>query len=77
MGEAQPHILVHGHSHIYRSGWHEGVLHINPGSAGPARFKLPRTAALLELHPKVWGALNTLSSGVPGALHSCDGDLLR
>ena len=51
--EARPDILVHGHSHKYSLERREGVLHINPGSAGPARFRLPRTAALLELHPKV------------------------
>lgn len=26
-----------------------GLLHLNPGSAGPRRFRLPVTLALLEL----------------------------
>ena len=51
--DAKPHIVVHGHSHKYGVQRHAGVLFLNPGSAGPARFKLPRTAAVLELLPKV------------------------
>ena len=48
-----PDIVVHGHTHKYSVKEEEGILFINPGSAGPARFKLPRTAAVLELQPKV------------------------
>lgn len=46
--EAESHIVISGHSHvpsITRSG---PVLFINPGSAGPRRFKLPVSLALLE-----------------------------
>ena len=42
-------IVISGHSHrpgIERSG---GVLFLNPGSAGPRRFRLPVTAATLHL----------------------------
>ncbi|BAN22741.1 metallophosphoesterase family protein [Caballeronia insecticola] len=42
-------IVVTGHSHkplIERRG---GVLFVNPGSAGPRRFKLPITLALLDI----------------------------
>lgn len=53
----QPDIVIHGHSHKYSVEERERpetpgappLLLINPGSAGPARFKLPRTAALLRL----------------------------
>jgi predicted phosphodiesterase len=41
--------IVFGHSHkplIERRG---GVLFVNPGSAGPRRFKLPVTVATLAL----------------------------
>jgi putative phosphoesterase len=43
------HVVVYGHSH--RPAQHErgGVLYLNPGSAGPRRFRLPVTVALLEL----------------------------
>lgn len=48
------HIVVSGHSH--RPGRTEsgGVLYINPGSAGPRRFKLPVTMALLDLGTSPW-----------------------
>jgi putative phosphoesterase len=43
------HVVVCGHSH--RPGWESrnGVLYINPGSAGPRRFKLPVTVARLSV----------------------------
>ena len=51
--DSTPDIVIHGHSHKYGVRKEDGVLFINPGSAGPARFKLPRTAAIVELRPKV------------------------
>ena len=42
-------VMVSGHSHhplIERKG---GVLFVNPGSAGPRRFKLPISMAVLEI----------------------------
>lgn len=54
--ERKPDIVVHGHSHKYGVCKQDGILFINPGSAGPARFRLPRTAAILELQPKVYSA---------------------
>jgi len=41
-------IVVFGHSHRPSAEVEDGVLWVNPGSAGPRRFHLPRTAALLE-----------------------------
>ena len=41
--------LVHGHSHRPVAVIEEGLFHVNPGSAGPRRFRLPRSAGLLEL----------------------------
>lgn len=43
------HIVVSGHSHKPGKMEREGVLYINPGSAGPRRFQLPVTVALLRL----------------------------
>src|SRR5690606_18623862 len=34
-------LIVHGHSHKPGCHRHNGVLYLNPGSAGPRRFKLP------------------------------------
>jgi putative phosphoesterase len=42
-------VVVSGHSHRPRIQTIDGVLYINPGSAGPRRFKLPITVATLEL----------------------------
>jgi putative phosphoesterase len=34
-------VVVAGHSHQPRVEWRNGVLYVNPGSAGPRRFTLP------------------------------------
>lgn len=47
-GAAGIHVVVCGHSHQPRILERAGVLYINPGSAGPRRFKLP--VALAELN---------------------------
>lgn len=41
--------VVSGHTHIPLIEWRGGVLHINPGSAGPRRSSLPATVAKLTL----------------------------
>ena len=46
-------IVLFGHSHKYSVEAANGTLYINPGSAGPARFRLKRTAAILTLPDKV------------------------
>jgi hypothetical protein len=38
-------IVVTGHSHKPLVSEREGVLYVNPGSAGPRRFKLPIAVA--------------------------------
>jgi putative phosphoesterase len=43
-------VVVSGHSHRPRIQTIDGVLYLNPGSAGPRRFKLPTTLATLELN---------------------------
>lgn len=40
-------VVVTGHSHRPRVEERGGVLYVNPGSAGPRRFKLPISAAEL------------------------------
>lgn len=40
--------VVTGHSHKPGSFEKNGVLYVNPGSAGPRRFRLPITVALLN-----------------------------
>jgi putative phosphoesterase len=43
----RPEIVIHGHSHRPGAVVVQGRLFVNPGSAGPRRFSLPRTAAVL------------------------------
>jgi putative phosphoesterase len=42
-------VIVSGHSHVPKIDTIGGVLFVNPGSAGPPRFKLPITLATLEV----------------------------
>jgi putative phosphoesterase len=48
------HCVVSGHSHQSGSIERDGVLYINPGSAGPRRFKLPISLARLDLGNTPW-----------------------
>ncbi len=41
--------VLYGHSHKPSITWKDEVLYLNPGSAGPRRFSLPVTLALLHL----------------------------
>ena len=41
--------VVSGHSHRPSVREHRGVLYVNPGSAGPRRFKLPVSVARLRV----------------------------
>jgi uncharacterized protein len=41
--------VIYGHSHQPRLERQDGVLYLNPGSAGPRRFTLPVTLALLRV----------------------------
>ncbi len=50
--------VVFGHSHVPSIETREGVLFLNPGSAGPRRFKLPVTVARIgvkgqQMRPKI------------------------
>jgi uncharacterized protein len=42
-------VVVTGHSHKPLIEQRNGVLFVNPGSAGPRRFRLPITLALLDI----------------------------
>jgi putative phosphoesterase len=49
-------VVVSGHSHKPREEWRDGILYLNPGSAGPRRFRLPITVAKLDLRARPWKA---------------------
>ena len=42
-------IVVSGHTHRPKADTVDGVLYLNPGSAGPRRFRLPITVATIDL----------------------------
>jgi uncharacterized protein len=44
-------VVVSGHSHVPKIDQVDGVLYLNPGSAGRRRFKLPITLATVEITP--------------------------
>jgi predicted phosphodiesterase len=43
--------VVSGHSHVPKVETVDGVLFLNPGSAGRRRFKLPITLATIDVTP--------------------------
>jgi putative phosphoesterase len=49
VAKARAQVVVFGHSHKPYNDWHEGILFLNPGGAGPRRFGLPRSVALLRI----------------------------
>ena len=42
-------VVVSGHSHMPGVHTRQGVLYLNPGSAGPRRFRLPVSVARVEV----------------------------
>ena len=57
-------VVVYGHSHKPSVTERDGVLYVNPGSAGPRRFRLPITAAeLLVDGSTVTARIHELTAG--------------
>ena len=42
-------VVISGHSHVPKQETKNGVLYLNPGSAGPRRFKLPVSVARITI----------------------------
>lgn len=42
-------IIISGHSHKPSINERDGIIYLNPGSAGPRRFKLPVTVAKIKI----------------------------
>jgi len=56
------HVVVSGHSHRPAIDERNGVLYVNPGSAGPRRFALPVSIGELDIPGhRVAPRLTTLS----------------
>lgn len=47
-------MVVSGHSHKPGQSTKDGVLYVNPGSAGPRRFRLPICVARLDSNSNPW-----------------------
>jgi putative phosphoesterase len=45
------HAIISGHSHQPRIAHSGGILYVNPGSAGPRRFRLPIAVGILHATP--------------------------
>lgn len=55
-------VVIYGHSHKPMIEVRKGVLYLNPGSAGPRRFKLPISVAKLHLDASPDAEILTLSN---------------
>ena len=44
-------VVIHGHSHKPAVEHEDGILYVNPGSAGPRRFQLPVSMAVFHIQP--------------------------
>ena len=76
------HVVISGHSHRPSVVKQDGVLFVNPGSAGPQRFKLPVAvarlrvrglsvqAAIVKLGPKLYGSPVTNRVPFAGSMKS-------
>lgn len=53
---AGTNVFVSGHTHVPLICWRDDVLCINPGSAGPRRFRLPVTVAMLTIYNRARSA---------------------
>jgi uncharacterized protein len=49
-------VVISGHSHVPKIEERDGVLFVNPGSAGPRRFRLPIAVARIEFRRGSIGA---------------------
>ncbi|CAG8870552.1 hypothetical protein PS627_04040 [Pseudomonas fluorescens] len=49
--DSDTRLVITGHSHKPLFDWRGACLYLNPGSAGPRRFKLPVTLALVDVLP--------------------------
>ena len=48
--------VISGHTHRPEQTEKNGVVYVNPGSAGPKRFHLPVSLAILNLTKRPWKA---------------------
>ena len=51
-GRTAPNVVISGHTHRPLQEENQGVLHVNPGSAGYPKYGQPATVALLQIKGK-------------------------
>jgi putative phosphoesterase len=56
-------VVVSGHSHKAAIEMEKGVMYLNPGSAGPKRFSLPVTVALVTVGEEIKARIVEIVSG--------------
>jgi len=56
-------IVISGHSHVPKQETRDGVIYLNPGSAGPRRFQLPVSMARVTINGGKIGAEILLLGG--------------
>jgi putative phosphoesterase len=71
-------VVISGHSHRPLVREHHGVLYINPGSAGPRRFKLPIAVGELiiasrSVSPRIVELVKVTRASDRGGLHDTRG----
>jgi len=58
--------VIYGHSHRQMQETRDGVLYINPGSAGPRRYNLPASVGLITIeNSHIGGEIIPLSETAP------------
>jgi len=58
------HVVISGHSHKPSRTDRDGVIYLNPGSAGPRRFRLPITLARMDVSQSPW-KIEIVNLGTP------------
>ncbi len=66
-------MVVSGHSHQPGLKQHKGVAYLNPGSAGPKRFSLPITLAIVDTSEQLQVRFVDLLAPVPESKASVSG----
>ncbi len=58
-------VVIHGHTHRPETRSRDGVLYVNPGSIGPARFSLPIALARLRIASRTVRVETVVLDSVP------------
>ncbi len=68
-GASEIDVVIHGHSHKPSAHRKKGVWYVNPGSAGPPRFLLPVSVAVMEVSDSITVKHHTIKGGLSWSAH--------